>query len=247
MSLLRLLFCDDQPRKQYVKSWKQQNVKVKEKFSHVMVSAPKRKAPIDSKKNNFSKAFKALSEDSWKYKSYSYRNPDLLQPSNQTKENRLPIIYDKVKELVPTAKRILSFGCSTGSETTAISSRYGSDVEIIGYDISYSAILQARSKNKAPNIYFHDELEGTGKFDAILCCMVLFCLEKEVDKDKWNKALLKMDQRINQGGIIFIYTSDYNPSEVFTTDKYEHLNEWVRKHNKKPDGKDYFNGYYKKK
>lgn len=96
-----------------------------------------------------------------------------------------------------------------------------------------------------PNVFFHDELSGLGKFDLITCFMVLFVLEQPLLKDRWRATLEKLDKHLKPGGIVMIYTSDHDPAEVLAG-KYEPLNVWCREHNKKP-GSNYFNGYYLKK
>ena len=174
----------------------------------------------------------------WKY------NVDKLQPNNQTRPERFPKILDAAKSLYPDAKRVLSFGCSTGEEIQSLAKRFPK-AELVGVDIDHYAIERARKANKLPNAYFHDDLGALGKFDVITCFMVLFCLEVPVPKDRWIKTLKKLDAYCNHGGIIMIYTSDYDPMEVLG-DAYEPINVWMREHNKKA-GSSYYNGYYRKK
>lgn len=181
---------------------------------------------------------------SW-LKSYYSGSGDKLQYSNQSRPERFPLIFNRVKELHPNAKRVLSFGCSVGHEVEALAKRFP-EAELVGVDIDYSAISTARQSVKLPNVYFHDEIGGLGKFDVITALQVMFCLETPIPKKRWLKAMEKLDRHIAPGGVIAIYTSEYPIEEVLTPDKYETIHAWVREHNKKA-GSQYFNGYYRRK
>lgn len=172
------------------------------------------------------------------------QNKEGLQPKPETRPNRFPKIMESAKLLKPEANRILSFGCSYGEETTSLSSMFPDAKEIIGVDIDSWVIKEARRKNKNNNIYFHDELGGLGKFDLITCLMVLFCLEQKIPRERWEGAVKKLSNHINEDGLLIIFTSDYDPMEVLGDD-YETLNSFMRIHNK--NGKEYFNGYYRKR
>jgi cyclopropane fatty-acyl-phospholipid synthase-like methyltransferase len=160
-----------------------------------------------------------------------------------TKEERFPMIFDNAKKLKPDAKRLLSFGCSTGEECQALSKRFPG-AEIIGYDIDSYTVQSARKKNKNEQIYFHDELGGTGTYDLVTALMVFFCMEEPIPKDRFVACLKKIDRHLNIGGVLMIYTSDYDPKEILG-DNYEDLNVWMREHN--VNKKQYYNGYYRKK
>lgn len=170
-------------------------------------------------------------------------NPHYCQSSHMTKEERFPMIFDNAKKLKPDAKRLLSFGCSTGEECQALSKRFP-DAEIIGYDIDSYTVQNARKKNKNEQIFFHDELGGTGTYDLVTALMVFFCMEEPIPKDRFVACLKKIDRHLNIGGVLMIYTSDYDPKEILG-DNYEDLNVWMREHN--VNKKQYYNGYYRKK
>lgn len=176
-------------------------------------------------------------------KSWYESNPDYLQASHMTSGERFPLIFDNAKKLYPDAKRVLSFGCSTGEEVEALAKRFP-DAEIVGVDLDYSSISRARKSNKLPNVFFHTDLGATGKYDLVTALMVFFCMEEPIPKDRFINNLLKLDKYINPNGVLMIYTSDYNPKEVLG-EAYEDLNVWKRVHNK--NNKEYYNGYYRKK
>jgi trans-aconitate methyltransferase len=177
------------------------------------------------------------------YMADRYYKRGWLQPNHMTREERFPLIFNSVQELQPNAKRVLSFGCSTGEECQALAKRFP-NAEIVGIDVDHHSIEQARRKNKNPNICFHDELSGLGKFDVVTALMVFFCMEEPIPKKAFASMLTKIDKHVNPGGLIAIYTSDHDPKEVLG-DKYKDIRVWSREHNK--NKKMYFNGYYRKK
>jgi 2-polyprenyl-3-methyl-5-hydroxy-6-metoxy-1,4-benzoquinol methylase len=189
--------------------------------------------PIDNGRPKYSPVMNA-----WQY------NKDKLQPNNMTRPERFVKIFDRLNEMKPEAERILSFGCSYGNECEALAKRF-SNAEIVGLDIDHWVIAEARRRNKLDNVCYTDEIKCTGTYDIITCLMVLFCLEVPVPKDRWEKALRTIDRHLNEDGVVVIYTSQYDPAEILTNDKYEALNVFTRIHNR--DGKEYFNGYYRKR
>lgn len=202
--------------------------------------ADKEKAATDAKKSSKPWAQpKDYGTADWYWK----RDSDVLQLSHMTSEERFPKIFDSAKTLQPDAKRVLSFGCSTGEEAQALAKRFP-NAEIVGVDIDYSSVSSARKKNKLPNVHFHTALGATGKYDVVTALQVFFCMEKPIPPDRWTKTLRSIDPHLNAGGILMIYTSDYDPAVVLG-DNYEPVNAWVREHNK--NKKLYFNGYYRKK
>ncbi len=43
--------------------------------------------------------------------------------------------------------------------------------------------------------------------------MVFFCMEEAIPKERFIACLKKIDNHLNDGGILMIYTSDYDPKE----------------------------------
>lgn len=180
---------------------------------------------------------------------YYYNNPSYngyLQLSHQTAANRFPMIFNTAKQLKNDAKRILSFGCSSGEECFSLAEVFP-DAEIVGVDIDYYSIQKARNNNKQPErIFFHTDIGATGQYDIITCLMVLFSLESPVPRDRWEFFLNKVDKHLNEGGVLVVYTSDYDFAslpDVFS--KYEVIRSWKRTHPK--NKKEYWCGYYRKK
>lgn len=173
-----------------------------------------------------------------------WTNTDQLQLAHMTREERFPLIFDSAKKLKPDAKRVLSFGCSTGEECQALAKRFPYS-EIVGVDIDHVSISTARKRNKNQNIFFHDDLGCTGSYDVVMACMVFFALEKPIDYGLFAKILRQVHRHVNPGGVLMIYTSDYDPASIPEIAQYKPINVWQRIHNK--NNKEYYNGYYRKR
>lgn len=172
------------------------------------------------------------------------RDNDYMQLSHMTSEERFPLIFDSAKTLQPNAKRVLSFGCSTGEECKALAKRFP-NAEIMGVDIDWGSVQTARRRNKNCNVSFHTDLEGVGKFDVVLALMVFFSMEKPIDFKMFSKSLNQIHRHLNPEGVLMVYTSDYDPASIPAIAQYKPLNVWMRVHNK--NSKTYYNGYYRKR
>ncbi len=178
------------------------------------------------------------------YSPYWYQNGSTLQPDHMTKADRFPKIFESAQKMQPNAKRVLSFGCSTGEECQSLR-KYFPNAEIVGVDIDWGSIKKARDNNKDDRIFFHTDLGATGKYDLCLCLMVFFCMEFPVPYERFEETLQKLNKYINEDGLLMIYTSDHNPSWVpEIVQEYEPVNVFIREHNK--NKKEYYNGYYRK-
>jgi hypothetical protein len=94
-----------------------------------------------------------------------YTAPDFLQLSHQTRAERFPRIFDTVRQLKPDARRILSFGCSTGEECMSLAERFPA-AEVVGVEIDQYTVRTARANNRHPGrVFFLDQVGGTGQYD----------------------------------------------------------------------------------
>lgn len=175
---------------------------------------------------------------------YYHGTNSQLQQSHMTAKNRFPKIFESAKQMQPSARRVLSFGCSTGEEAQTLA-EYFPDAEIVGVDIDYNSVVAARKNNAHKDrVFYHTDLGATGKYDVVTCLMVLFSLEKPVPHDKWLEAIRTIDKHTNIGGVVMLYTSDHPFKSADVADNYEAIREWVRVHDK--NKKEYFCGYYRK-
>ena len=105
-------------------------------------------------------------------KAASLLHPGCHQGPNRTALNRYPEVFAAP---APDARRILSFGCSTGEECVTLA-EYFPKAEIVGADINPVILLQARKhrSDRIRFVYASDRiLSGLGGFDAIFCMAVL--------------------------------------------------------------------------
>jgi len=102
--------------------------------------------------------------------------PGVHQGSNKTAFDRYPQIFSAAAAALPDARRILSFGCSTGEECATLQ-RYFPRAEIIGTDINPLIVWTARRRHVSDRIRFvhaRDRvLSAHGLFDVIFCLTVL--------------------------------------------------------------------------
>lgn len=170
---------------------------------------------------------------------------DYCQLSHQTKENRFPKIFERIQELQPNPKRILSFGCSTGEEVFTLAERFPNS-EIVGVDIDYYSISTGRRNNKFENrVYFHTDSGGTGLYDIVTCFMVLFALDRSIPRNQWEDVVKTIDSHVATNGLLAIYTSEYDFKDYNKEQRYEVIREWKRTHPKNKNK--YFCGYYRKR
>ncbi|WP_028970445.1 class I SAM-dependent methyltransferase [Sphingomonas sp. URHD0057] len=98
---------------------------------------------------------------------------ELHQTAPYTWLNRYPALFDLAAELEPDARRILSFGCSTGEELVSLRGRFA-HAEIVGAEINprSRAIAQHRVAADAQTRVIPPE-SITGSFDLVFALSVL--------------------------------------------------------------------------
>ena len=98
---------------------------------------------------------------------------ELHQTAPYTWLNRYPALFDLAAELEPDARRILSFGCSTGEELISLRRRFA-HAEIIGAEINARsrAIAGRRVADDARTTVIAPE-SITGSFDLVFALSVL--------------------------------------------------------------------------
>jgi hypothetical protein len=96
----------------------------------------------------------------------------LHQTTPDTRDERYPELFDLAFEAAPDAKRILSFGCSTGEELIALRRRFP-DAEIVGVEINRrSRRIAARRVAGDPNIRVR-RAPDRERFDLVFALAVL--------------------------------------------------------------------------
>jgi cyclopropane fatty-acyl-phospholipid synthase-like methyltransferase len=146
---------------------------------------------------------------------------DLHQTTAQTSINRYPQLFDLALRLAPGARRILSFGCSTGEELIALRQRFPS-AAIIGAEINpRSRRMAARAVAEDPgsHVVAHDAIRGS--FDAIFALAVLQRLPVTVEETgmadlshhypfaRFDAAVTALAQRLETGGLLCVFHCHY--------------------------------------
>src|ERR1700677_1126976 len=104
-----------------------------------------------------------------------------IQESTVTAYDRYPAIFAATSKiyhfLSKRPPRVLSFGCSIGDETTCLADKYFPDSQIIGLDVSESALDSARQRLGTRHITYAtstpDNLAFNGPYDIIFAMSVL--------------------------------------------------------------------------
>jgi len=143
------------------------------------------------------------------------------QTSSDTSADRYPQLFDLAAQLIPDAKRILSFGCSTGEELLALRRRFP-QAEIVGAEIN------SRCRRIATGKFIHDpaievvpphSIEGS--FDAIFALAVLQrepvkMAEMAVEDltpfypfERFDKVVGALVARLRHGGLLCVMHAQY--------------------------------------
>ena len=98
---------------------------------------------------------------------------EVHQTTAYTCEDRYPELFDLAAELAPGAKRVLSFGCSTGEELSALRARFPK-ARIVGAEInprSRRIAAKRMAKDHRTQVIHPGSL--TGPFDIVFALAVL--------------------------------------------------------------------------
>lgn len=145
------------------------------------------------------------------------------QISNHTEYNRTPEIFRAAAELFPKVK-ILSFGCSSGLETTALNDLYFPGANIHGYDIDKAIIKNNIQKNKHNNIEYFDEPNLLANDYDLIFCMSVLCRWPDGQNDYkftlFEETLNLLDKRLKTGGYLIIYNAQYQFNDTVMSSRY---------------------------
>ncbi len=149
------------------------------------------------------------------------RGGDVHQTTPQTAEERYPELFDLAAQLQPGARRILSFGCSTGEELAALRRRFP-DAEIVGAEINRrSRRIAERRFGDDPETSVVDPSRIDGSFDLIFALAVLQrepvkVAEAEFDDlsshypfARFDAAVTSLAQRLRSGGLLVVINAHY--------------------------------------
>jgi SAM-dependent methyltransferase len=155
-------------------------------------------------------------------KAVSVLHPGCHQGPNRTALNRYPEVFAAAAAAAPHARRVLSFGCSTGEECVTLA-EYFPKAEIIGADINPVILLKARKhrSDRIRFVYASDRiLSGLGGFDAIFCMAVLRSAG-QYPFESFEERALFLETMVRPGGLLVIHNSPYRFGDTARKYSYE--------------------------
>jgi len=153
------------------------------------------------------------------------------QRSIVTAYNRYPECFKTLSLLIKNPKNILSFGCSTGSETNTLSDIYFKQSNIFGLDISKDVIKKNIENNKNNKIMYYDhinKLQSNIKQFDLICAMSVLCVwpeeRGEYSFETFSRTLELIDSLLKKEGYLCIYNSKYVFTDTEVFKKYKVIN-----------------------
>jgi SAM-dependent methyltransferase len=160
-------------------------------------------------------------EGRWQLWTKAAHGRELHQTTSYTAENRYPELMGLAAKLQPNAKRILSFGCSTGEEIVTLR-RYFPSAEIVGAEINPRSRRIAK-RRVAPDrrVTVLPSGEVDGSFDLIFALAVLQrephkIAEMEAEDlsfyypfERFDRAVAELVDRLEPGGLLCVINAHY--------------------------------------
>lgn len=158
---------------------------------------------------------------------------EVHQTTPYTREERYPALFDLAASLAPDAKRILSFGCSTGEELAALRRRFP-DAEIIGAEINpRSRRIAARRGAADPRMLVLHPRSLEGSFDIVFALAVLQrephkIAEMRVENlspyyphRRFDSALRDLSDRLKRDGLLCVANAHYRVEDSSVAGEFE--------------------------
>jgi SAM-dependent methyltransferase len=188
-------------------------------------------API-SAKQLFARRFQNVLERTFRI-SLPTLLPGIHQLSGRTAFNRYPQIFAGAVRVAPDAKRILSFGCSTGEECDTLS-RYFPEATIVGADVNPLRLHKARrqfSSNDSVRFTYASDLalKFLAPFDVIFCLTVLRDSRLDAENsigeaypfDRFDERVALLDSLLKPGGLLVFYGNMYRFADTSVAKGYK--------------------------
>lgn len=160
------------------------------------------------------------------------------QTTPATALNRFPVIFSACKEYFKDSKdiRILSFGCATGEEVITLR-YYFPDATIIGAEVNKYCLEVCNRRRLDEKMIFIDstdeEIAKNGPYDVIFCMAVFQRTPEQITLDgvknikriypfeKFEKQVCKLDQQLNENGLLVVHYSQYDFADTRIAGRYE--------------------------
>ncbi len=159
-------------------------------------------------------------------------HPGMHQAPNYTSLDRYPSIFARTAEVRPDARRVLSFGCSTGEECVTLK-KYFPSAAVVGADINPLNLISAYRRfwsNGVRFIYASDRhLRQAAPFDVIFCMAVLRVprdiqargqLAREYPFELYNGRVDLLDLLLSVNGLLVIHKAIYRFCDSRVASKY---------------------------
>jgi len=155
-------------------------------------------------------------------------HPGCHQVPSKTALNRYPEIFAAAAAAAPYARRILSFGCSTGEECVTLAD-YFPAAQIVGADINPVNLLTAmrRGGDRIRYVYASDRLLNRfGGFDAVFCMAVLRTpkqdhIAEHYPFERFAERAHYLESLVRPGGLLVIHNATYRFSDAAPSFAYE--------------------------
>jgi trans-aconitate methyltransferase len=156
--------------------------------------------------------------------------PGSHQLVDWTAPDRYPEIFAAAAAAAPDARRILSFGCSTGEECVSLA-EYFPKAEIVGAEINALSLLKAWKKrsDRIRFVYSGDRiLSRLGGFDVVFCMAVLRAPKKQqrlgnYPFEVFEERALFLESLVRPGGLLVIHNSMYRFSDTAHRGSYDRI------------------------
>jgi Methyltransferase domain len=172
-------------------------------------------------------------------------HPGCHQPMSKTAMDRYPEIFAAASRTLPDARRILSYGCSSGEECATLAT-YFPAAKIVGADVNLLSLAKAMRffGRNIRFVYASDKnLIRLGEFDAVFCMAVLRNPRKKLIAgrypfERFEERAHFLETLVRSGGMLVIHNSNYRFSDVNHLHRYERI-PFVARHDRGlylPDG-----------
>lgn len=132
----------------------------------------------------------------------------------KTKENTLDkLVIDRIISNAPGS--VLDYGCGKGKISEELS-KLG--YSVVGYDIDFEQIDENRIKKTLVEYVTPEGLSSYGKFDQVLCCLVLCTIESDI---KVTQVVRDLRKHVDDSGRVFVVIC--NPYNTFVKETETHI------------------------
>jgi SAM-dependent methyltransferase len=158
--------------------------------------------------------------------------PGIHQISAKTAFDRYPQIFAGAARAAPDARRILSFGCSTGEECATLK-LYFPQAKVVGADVNPVSLCKARWRYGSDSVSFAYAsdlaLKLRAPFDVIFCLTVLRDTRLDAEAsireaypfDRFDERVTLLHSLLKPGGLLVFHGNMYRFRDASVAKEYE--------------------------